>query len=106
MKKVKYPLTEAVVVFCFNFPNYHEIIKWIADRVKRCSYEHLLEKWEHFADVYSPADAWLHFYMDCDSYHREALTDYITEVFAPSCGNFTDDDLAAMDELQYPTNNL
>lgn len=99
--KVKYPIMEALVVFVFNFPNYHEVIKWIADHQHGCSYEHLLEKWEKFADIYSPSDAWLHFYMDCTDERREAMVDYITKVFAPKCGNFNDDELAAIDKAEY-----
>lgn len=99
--KVKYPMAEAVVVFCFNFPNYHEVLHWIAEHAKGCSYEHLLEKWEGFADVYDGASAWLHFYMDCDATHREAMTDYITQVFAPTCGNFNADELQAIDNANF-----
>lgn len=94
--KVKYPVTEAVIVFTFNFPNYHEVIKWIAGHQHVCSYDHLLAKWERFADIYSPDEAWLRFYIDCDADIREAMTDYIVEVFAPQCGNFDEDELEAM----------
>lgn len=94
--KVKYPVTEAVIVFTFNFPNYHEVIKWIAEHQHVCSYDHLLSKWERFADTYSPAEAWLRFYMDSGDEIREAMTDYITEVFAPKCGNFDYEELMAM----------
>lgn len=94
--KVSYPMTEAVIVFMFNFPNYREVIKWIADHQNVCSYDHLLSKWEQFTNTYSPAEAWLRFYMDCDTEIREAMTDYITEVFAPQCGNFDYEELMAM----------
>ena len=94
--KVSYPMTEAVILFTFNFPNYHEVIKWIAEHQHVCSYSHLLAKWERFADTYSSAEAWLRFYMDCDAEIREAMTDYITEVFAPKCGNFDYEELMAM----------
>ena len=99
--KVKYPVTEAVIVFTFNFPNYHEVIKWIAEHQHVCSYDHLLAKWERLADTYSATEAWLRFYMDCDAEIREAMTDYITEVFAPKCGNFDDDELKAMNEAKF-----
>lgn len=94
--KVSYPMTEAVILFTFNFPNYHEVIKWIAEHQHVCSYSHLLSKWERFADTYSSAEAWLWFYMDCDAEIREAMTDYITEVFATKCGNFDYEELMAM----------
>ena len=99
--KVKYPVTEAIVVFCFNFLNYHEIIKWISEHQKSCSYSHLLRKWEMFANVYSPAEAWLRFYMDCDEDIREAMTDYIMEEFAPRSGNFNYKELTAMNSVMY-----
>lgn len=99
--KVKYPVTEAVIVFMFNFPNYYEVIKWIAEHQHVCSYGHLLSKWERFADTYSAAEAWLRFYMDCDTEIREAMTDYITDVFAPKCGNFDEDELEAMRTAQF-----
>lgn len=99
--KVKYPMAEALVVFCFNFPNYHEVIKWIADHQHQCSYEHLLNKWEHFADVYPSSEAWLRFYMDCGDEIREAMVDYIVQVFAPRCGNFDDEEVVAMDTSEY-----
>lgn len=94
-------MVEAVIVFAFNFPNYHEVIRWIADHQHRCSYEHLLQKWEHFADVYSPVEAWLYFYMDCDADIRESMTDYIVEVFAPKSGNFNEDELETMDKASF-----
>lgn len=99
--KVKYPITEAVIVFCFNFPNYHEVIKWISEHQNTCSYDHLLAKWEKFADVYSSAEAWLRFYMDCDEDIREAMTDYIMEEFAPRSGNFNYKELTAMNSVMY-----
>lgn len=99
--KVKYPVTEAVIVFTFNFPNYIEVIKWIAEHQGVCSYGHLLAKWEWLADTYSSAEAWLRFYMDCDAEIREAMIDYITEVYAPKCGNFDDDELEAMNKAQF-----
>ena len=99
--KVSYPMTEAVILFTFNFPNYHEVIKYISERQETCSYDHLLAKWEKFADVYSSAEAWLRFYMDCDSEIREAMTDYIVEVYAPKCGNFDEDELEAMRTAQF-----
>ena len=95
----KYPITEAVVLFCFNFPNYHDVIKYISEHQETCSYDHLLAKWEKFADVYSPAEAWLRFYMDCNEEIREAMTDYIIEEFAPRTGNFNLDELMEMNSV-------
>lgn len=95
----KYPITEAVVLFCFNFPNYHDVIKYISEHQETCSYDHLLAKWEKFADVYSLAEAWLRFYMDCDEEIREAMTDYIMEEFAPRSGNFNLDELMEMNSV-------
>lgn len=94
--KVKYLMVEAVAFFTFNFPNYHEVIKWISEHQNVCSYDHLLAKWERLADTYSSAEAWLCFYVDCDDDIRKAMTDYIVEVFAPKCGNFDEDELEAM----------
>ena len=51
--------------------------------------------------VYSSAEVWLRFYMDCDSEIREAMTDYIVEVYAPKCGNFDEDKLEAMRTAQF-----
>lgn len=99
--KVKYPVIEAVIVFVFNFPNYHEVIHWIAEHQHVTNEEHLREKWERFADLYSPAEAWLYFYMDCDAEIREAMVDYITEVFAPKCGNFDNDEIEAMNNAKW-----
>ena len=95
----KYPITEAVVLFCFNFPNYHDVIKYISEHQETCSYDHLIAKWEKFADVYSSAEAWLRFYMDCDDDIREAMTDYIMEEFAPRSGNFNLDELMEMNSV-------
>lgn len=94
-------MAEAVVVFCFNYPNYHEVIKWIAEHQHGCSYDYLLGKWESLADIYSGAEAWLRFYQELDPERREALVDYITKVFAPQCGNFDDDELKAIDTAEY-----
>lgn len=99
--KVKYPTTEAVVFFVFNFPDYHEVIHWIAQHQHVCGEDHLREKWERLADVYSSAEAWLRFYADCDTEIREAITDYITEVFAPNSMNFDPDELRAMNTASY-----
>lgn len=99
--KVKYPVTEAVIAFVFNFPNYIEVIHWIAEHQHVCNEEHLREKWEDFADHYSSAEAWLRFYMDCNAEIREAMVDYITQIFAPKCGNFNDDEIAAMSNAKW-----
>lgn len=81
--EAKYILIKSFVLFTMNFPPYEEVIKWVAEHQHQCNYEHLKTKWEQFAKFYSTSDAWLWFYVDCGDEVREALTDYVTNVYAP-----------------------
>lgn len=94
--KVKYPLIKAMIFFTFNYSDYREVIHWIAEHQHTCNEDHLRAKWMHYANTYSSAEAWLRFYTDCNEDIREAMVDYIVQVYAPKSKGFDDKELTAM----------
>ena len=70
-------------MFCFNYPDCREIIKWICERTKRKWLEqHLNDKFTRLYEVYGAHAVMQVFYTELDHELRDALVDYCFEVYA------------------------
>ena len=76
----KYLTMELVMYFFMNFPPPEEVINWIAQHQHVCNEAHLLDKWNEMAP-YRSAEAWIRFYLEMDEEIREAMVNYITEIY-------------------------
>lgn len=73
-----------VAYFCFNYPDYREVIEWIYQHQTYdnfCNKEHLLNKFEELMDIYKGAELWMRFFCELDGDHQTILADYITQVY-------------------------
>lgn len=91
--KVKYPMADATIFFMFNYGDYKEVIHWIAQHQKIYTEDYLRSQYEKFWHNVEPALAWLDFYVASDVEVREAMVQYITDVYAPRSREYEPEEL-------------
>lgn len=83
MTKTKYLITKNVILFCFNYPSYEEVIDYMMTHPKsHTTREHLIDAITYYLERYSGAEAWLLFFCYLDGVNQEIFTDYICEIYA------------------------
>lgn len=83
MQENRYDVIHALVYFTMNFPDYRDVIHWIAEHQHTCNEQHLLDKIEdYFRQTDNSATAWLLFYCGLgDNDIRRAFCDYVMDVY-------------------------